>query len=124
VCAVGERCVRVYCIVARAAPTFAPPQFRICNRGVETEMKQRKVSTDSDSGPRLQRLNAYLARNFPDFFAEARFQVGDDDYFLYARFGEYLARSIEHIRASGRIISRGFTVLNQLARVTRASARY
>jgi hypothetical protein len=84
-------------------------------------MKQRKVSTDSDSGPRLQRLNAYLERNFPDFFAEARFQVGDDDYFLYARFGEYLARSIEHNRASGRIISRGFTVLNQLAR---ASARH
>jgi len=32
---------------------------------------------------------------FPIFFAEARFQVGDDDYFLYARFGAYLARAIE-----------------------------
>jgi len=31
---------------------------------------------DSDPGPRLQRLNEYLERNFPDFFAEARFQVG------------------------------------------------
>jgi hypothetical protein len=121
VCPVRERCVRLCCIVTRPAPTFAPPQFRIYNRGVETQIKQRKVSTDSDSGPRLQRLNAYLERNFPDFFAEARFQVGDDDYFLYARFGEYLARSIEHHHASGRIISRGFTVLNRLAR---ASARH
>ena len=79
-------------------------------------MKPRKVSTDSDPGPSLQRLNEYLERNFPDFFAEARFQVGDDDYFLYARFGQYLARVIEQNRASGRTISRGFTLLNQMAR--------
>ena len=79
-------------------------------------MKPRKVSTDSDPGPTLQRLNDYLERNFPDFFAEARFQVGDDDYFLYARFGQYLARIIEQKRASGRTISRGFTLLNQMAR--------
>jgi hypothetical protein len=83
-------------------------------------MKQRKVSTDSDPRPRLQRLNDYLERNFPDFFAEARFQVGNDDYFLYARFGQYLARTIEQNRASGRVINRGFTVLNRMAR---ASAR-
>ena len=79
-------------------------------------MKQRKVSTDSDPRLRLQRLNEYLQRNFPDFFAEARFQVGDDDYFLYARFGQYLARIIEQNRASGRTVSRGFTLLNQMAR--------
>jgi len=79
-------------------------------------MKQRKVSTDSDPGRSLQRLNEYLQRNFPDFFAEARFQVGDDDYFLYARFGQYLARVIEQNRASGRTINRGFTLLNQMAR--------
>jgi hypothetical protein len=85
-------------------------------RGVGTDMKQRKVSTDSDPGPRLQRLNEYLERNFPDFFAEARFQVGDDDYYLYARFGQYLARTIEQNRASGRTINRGFTLLNQMAR--------
>jgi len=84
-------------------------------------MKQRKVSTDSDPRPRLQRLNEYLERNFPDFFTEARFQVGDDDYFLYARFGQYLARTIEQNRASGRTINRGFTLLNQMAR---ASARH
>jgi hypothetical protein len=85
-------------------------------------MKPRKVSTDSDRQDlRLQRLNDYLERNFPDFFAEARFQVGDDDYFLYARFGQYLARSIEQNRASGRTINRGFTLLNQMAR---ASARH
>jgi len=84
-------------------------------------MKPRKVSTDSDPGPRLQRLNAYLERNFPDFFAEARFQVGNDDYFLYARFGEYLARTIEQNRASGRTISRGFTLLNRMAQ---ASSRH
>ena len=79
-------------------------------------MKQRKASTESDPGPRLQRLNEYLERNFPDFFAEARFQVGDDNYYLYARFGQYLARTIEQNRASGRVISRGFTLLNQMAR--------
>jgi hypothetical protein len=79
-------------------------------------MKPRKVSTDSEPGRSLRRLNEYLERNFPDFFAEARFQVGDDDYFLYARFGQYLARVIEQNRASGRTISRGFTLLNQMAR--------
>ena len=79
-------------------------------------MKQRKASTDSDSQPRLHSLNEYLERNFPDFFAEARFQVGDDDYFLYARFGQYLARTIEQNRASGRTIRSGFTVLNRMAR--------
>ena len=79
-------------------------------------MKQRKASTDSDHQPRLQRLNEYLEKNFPDFFAEARFQVGDDDYFLYARFGQYLARTIEQDRARGRVVSRGFTVLNRMAR--------
>jgi hypothetical protein len=81
-------------------------------------MKPRKASTDSDPKPRLQRLNDYLERNFPDFFAEARFQVGDDDYFLYARFGQYLARIIEHNRVPGRIISRGFTLLNRMARAS------
>lgn len=91
-------------------------------RGVETEMKPRKASTDSDQQSlRLQRLNEYLERNFPDFFAEARFQVGNDDYFLYARFGQYLARTIEQNRATDRTIARGFTVLNRLAR---ASARH
>jgi hypothetical protein len=81
-------------------------------------MKQRKASTDSDPGSRLQRLNGYLERHFPDFFAEARFQVGDDDYYLYARFGEYLARTIEQNRASRRIINRGFTLLNEMARAS------
>ena len=98
------------CSNIRAAPST------VRNRGVGTDMKQRKASTDSDPGPRLQRLNEYLERNFPDFFAEVRFQVGDDDYYLYARFGQYLARTIEQNRASGRVISRGFTLLNQMAR--------
>jgi hypothetical protein len=75
-------------------------------------------AADSDPGPRLRRVNDYLERNFPDFFAEARFQVGDDDYFLYARFGQYLARSIEHNRAPRQKINRGFTVLNKMARVS------
>lgn len=82
-------------------------------------MKNRKVSTDSDLGPRLQRVNDYLAKNFPDFFAEAKFQVGDDDYFLYSRFGQYLARSIESRRAPRDKINRGFTVLNKMAAVSR-----
>lgn len=82
------------------------------------QMKQRRAS-GSDS-PRLQRLNDYLQKNFPDFFAEVRFQVGDDDYFLYARFGQYLARVIEHNRAAVPLINRGFTLLNKMAR---ASAR-
>ncbi len=68
----------------------------------------------------LRSVNSYLEKNFPDFFAEARFQVGDDDYFLYARFGQYLARTIESQRASRGTINRGFTVLNKMAR---ASAR-
>lgn len=84
-------------------------------------MKKRKGSTDSDPAPRLQEVNEYLQKNFPDFFAEARFQVGDDDYFLYARFGQYLARTIEHQRASRDKINRGFTVLNKMAR---ASAKH
>ncbi|HEY6484123.1 MAG TPA: hypothetical protein VIY54_11430 [Steroidobacteraceae bacterium] len=66
----------------------------------------------------LQSVNQYLASHFPEFFAEARFQVGDDDYFLYARFGQYLARTIEHDRVSRRQINRGFTVLNKLARMS------
>jgi hypothetical protein len=93
------------------------------DRGVGSEMKPRKASTDSDSAMRLQRLNGYLQKHFPDFFAEVRFQVGDDDYFLYARFGQYLARAIEHQRATGTTISRGFTLLNKMARASVRDAR-
>jgi|SRR5579863_1636936 len=90
-------------------------------RGGKAHHGPRKASTDSDPGPSLRGVNSYLEKNFPDFFAEARFQVGDDDYFLYARFGQYLARSIEQNRASRDKINRGFTVLNKMAR---ASARH
>lgn len=69
----------------------------------------------------LFKVNQYLEKNFPDFFAEARFQVGDDDYFLYARFGQYLARSIESRRVPRQKISRGFTVLNKMARISTRS---
>lgn len=68
--------------------------------------------------PGLRKVNQYLEKNFPDFFAEARFQVGNDDYFLYARFGQYLARSIETRRVPREKISRGFTVLNKMARLS------
>jgi hypothetical protein len=81
-------------------------------------MKKRIASATSEPGPRLHRVNEYLEKNFPDFFAEARFQVGDDDYFLYSRFGQYLARSIEGNRAPRGKIYRGFTVLNKMARVS------
>jgi len=81
-------------------------------------MKKLKASADSEPGPRLQRVNQYLEKNFPDFFAEVRFQVGNDDYFLYSRFGQYLARSIETNRAPRGKIHRGFTVLNKMARVS------
>lgn len=81
-------------------------------------MNKRKVSASSEPEPRLHRVSQYLERNFPDFFAEARFQVGDDDYFLYARFGQYLARSIEQRRVSRDKIARGFTVLNKIARIS------
>lgn len=81
-------------------------------------MKQFKASVDSEPGPSLHRVNQYLEQNFPDFFAEARFHVGDDDYFLYSRFGQYLARSIEHNRAPRQKIYRGFTVLNKMARMS------
>jgi hypothetical protein len=85
----------------------------------ETQMKTTKASNDSEPpGGRLQSVSQYLEKNFPDFFAEARFQVGDDDYFLYARFGQYLARTIEQNRASREKINRGFTVLNKMARVS------
>ena len=85
----------------------------------ETQMKTIKASNDSEPpGRRLQSVSQYLEKNFPDFFAEARFQVGDDDYFLYARFGQYLARTIEQNRASREKINRGFTVLNKMARVS------
>ena len=81
-------------------------------------MKKRKASADSEPGPRLRSINQYLEKNFPDFFAEARFQVGNDDYYLYSRFGQYLARSIESNRASRDKIYRGFTVLNKMARMS------
>lgn len=81
-------------------------------------MKKRKASANSEPGPRLHSVNNYLQKNFPDFFAEARFQVGDDDYFLYSRFGEYLARSIEARRVPREKIYRGFTVLNKMARLS------
>jgi hypothetical protein len=75
-------------------------------------MKTRNGSTDD---LRLRKVNDYLEKNFPDFFAEARFQVGEDDYFLYSRFGQYLARAIELRRAPASKINRGFTVLNKMA---------
>jgi hypothetical protein len=81
-------------------------------------MKKRKASANSEPGPRLHRVNLYLEKNFPDFFAEARFHVGNDDYFLYSRFGQYLARSIETNRAPRDKINRGFTVLNKIARMS------
>ncbi|MEO6078421.1 MAG: hypothetical protein ABIQ86_01390 [Steroidobacteraceae bacterium] len=81
-------------------------------------MKTTKALATSDSGPRLLSVTQYLEKNFPDFFAEARFQVGDDDYFLFSRFGQYLARSIEHNRTPRQKINRGFTVLNKMARLS------
>jgi hypothetical protein len=84
-------------------------------------MMKSKASASSEPEPRLHRITEYLARNFPDFFAEARFHVGDDDYFLYSRFGQYLARAIETRRVPHRKILRGFTVLNKLARVSASS---
>src|ERR1700693_2977547 len=90
-----------------------PP--RRCDK---TEMKKRKASANSEPGPRLHSVNQYLEKNFPDFFAEARFHVGNDDYFLYSRFGQYLARSIESDRAPRAKINRAFTVLNKMARMS------
>ena len=81
-------------------------------------MKKQVASQARDPGPRLHTVNQYLEKNFPDFFAEARFHVGNDDYFLYARFGKYLASSIEHRRVSRDKIYRGFTVLNKMARMS------
>ena len=81
-------------------------------------MKKTKATESSEPGPRLHRVNDYLARNFPDFFAEARFQVGNDDFFLYSRFGQYLARSIESRLVPRDKLYRGFTVLNKMARVS------
>jgi len=33
------------------------------------------------SAPRLSKLSRLLKRNFPDFYAEARFQIGDDELY-------------------------------------------
>lgn len=82
-------------------------------------MKKLLASVDSDKQPRLRKVNQYLEKNFPDFFAEVRFQVGEDDYFLYSRFGQYLAHTIEKRRAPRDKIYRGFTVLNKMAAVSR-----
>src|ERR1700689_2014137 len=79
-------------------------------------MRKPAAMSDTQPEPPLRKVSDYLRKNFPDFFAEARFQVGDDDYFLYARFGEYLARVIECNRAPRGKINRGFTVLNKMAR--------
>jgi len=84
----------------------------------QDRMKKCNGSMIADSSLPLQKLNDYLEKNFPDFFAEARFQVGEDDYFLYARFGQYLARAIEKSRAPRNKINRGFTVLNKMARAS------
>jgi hypothetical protein len=92
----------------------------VADVGARAEARTR-AQTRVNPVSRLQPVNSYLEKNFPDFFAEARFQVGDDDYFLYARFGQYLARTIEQNRASRDKINRGFTVLNKMAR---ASARH
>ena len=83
---------------------------------------KKSVRSSELPGPRLHSVNQYLEKNFPDFFAEARFHVGNDDYFLYARFGKYLASSIEHRRVSRDKIYRGFTVLNKLARLCHGEA--
>ena len=80
-------------------------------------MKTSKALAHSGSG-RLLGVTQYLEKNFPDFFAEARFHVGDDDYFLFSRFGQYLARSIEHKTNPRQKINRGFTVLNKMARLS------
>jgi len=91
-----------------------------CNpRRCETEtMKKSKASADSALGNRLQPVNQYLEKNFPEFFAEARFHCGNDDFFLYSRFGQYLVRSIESDRVPRHKINRAFTVLNKMARVS------
>src|SRR6202008_3416838 len=80
---------------------------------LELPMKKTTASTDSEHGPPREVVNQHLEKTLPDFFAEARFQVGDADYFLYPRFGQYLARTIEQNRASREKINRGFTVLNK-----------
>jgi hypothetical protein len=66
----------------------------------------------------LQSICEYPRRNFPDFFTAARFLVGNDDYFLYARFGAYLVGAIEPERAPRQKINRGFTGLNKMARAS------
>lgn len=89
--------------------------LNVIGGGSCTEMKQHKVARFDDTEPTLQQLNHYLEENFPDFFAEARFQVGDDDYSIFVCFGQYLAQAIEQNRASARTITRGFALLNNMA---------
>ncbi|MEZ5498196.1 MAG: hypothetical protein R3E77_02070 [Steroidobacteraceae bacterium] len=86
---------------------------------VYRQMKKASTRPRRATTPPLQKVNEYLEKNFPDFFADAKFHVGDDEYFLYTRFGQYLARTIENKRASREKINRGFTVLNKMAAVSR-----
>ena len=121
--------------VARVDPRGATQDFEqanACGEVFQTPMIKKRTESasaqprrhpGSDPASRLQSVNQYLEKNFPDFFAEARFQVGDDDYFLYARFGQYLARTIELNRVSRDKINRGFTVLNKMARVSARNPR-
>lgn len=86
------------------------------NRNVPARAARR--TRTQDPAAFLRGVNQYLERNFPDFFAEARFQIGDDDYFLYARFGQYLAHAIQQNRVRREKVQRGFTVLNKMARAS------
>src|SRR5215813_4473680 len=98
---------------------------RCCTQMIKKRTESASASSrrpaGSESASPLRSVNQYLEKNFPDFFAEARFQVGDDDYYLYARFGQYLARTIEQNRVSRDKINRGFTVLNKMARMSARS---
>ena len=86
------------------------------NRNLSPRAARRARAEDPAAD--LRGVSQYLERNFPDFFAEARFHIGEDDYFLYARFGQYLAHVIEQNRLRREKIQRGFTVLNKMARAS------
>jgi len=109
-------------IASRRTPAGEVFQTPMIKKDTASSAHSRR-SVGSDPASRLHSVNQYLEKNFPDFFAEVRFQVGDDDYFLYARFGQYLARTIEQNRVSRDKINRGFTVLNKMARVSARSPR-
>jgi len=84
------------------------------NKDNEEAQSVRYKRTWAPSSP----CESVSRKEFPRFFAEARFQVGNDDYFLYSRFGSTWPVPSNPGAPRATKIYRAFTVLNKMARVS------